>query len=439
MGQNPTGALLSVERRKAIYALCVKYDVLIIEDDPYWYLQYPSATSDSLSTNYNTPRSSGFPFLDSLIPSYLSVDYQGRVIRLDTFSKTVAPGCRLGWITAQPDLIGKILLYTQTCTQQPSGFVQAMIAQLVMGSSETPIASTPSLLPSLFGGNTVNLASTQSGWQVAGWVRWLEGLRGNYERRMQTMCRIFEEGKYLVKTTRRRSLDAELADLTLSSNTDAEEGSKPALSTPQPSEDEDWRLVTRTPLYNFQWPRAGMFLWLELDMSSHPLAARASKPPTVSISPSPNFFFGPRQFKFKSNSPTTPSSTSSSSLASALRPSSHIYQRTPKLPQRTLAKAIWVFLTQPEYLVLVSPGEMFSGSKEIAEEKGWKYFRLCFAAVDDDELEGTCRRFVKGVHDFWGVKDAEKVRKWAEDGYGKVMWEEMMKGAGEGTDGELEL
>ena len=43
MGQNPTGGLLSVKRRKAIYEICVEYDVLIIEDDPYWYLQYPSA------------------------------------------------------------------------------------------------------------------------------------------------------------------------------------------------------------------------------------------------------------------------------------------------------------------------------------------------------------------------------------------------------------
>lgn len=47
--------------------------------------------------------SSGYPFLDSLVPSFLSMDTDGRVIRLDTFSKILVPGCRVGWITAQPD------------------------------------------------------------------------------------------------------------------------------------------------------------------------------------------------------------------------------------------------------------------------------------------------------------------------------------------------
>ncbi|KAI4141589.1 MAG: hypothetical protein LQ341_003480 [Variospora aurantia] len=38
------------------------------------------------------------------------------------------------------------------------------------------------------------------GWKTDGWVWWFEGLRGNYERRMQTMCTIFDDGKQLVKT-----------------------------------------------------------------------------------------------------------------------------------------------------------------------------------------------------------------------------------------------
>jgi DNA-binding transcriptional MocR family regulator len=98
IGQNPTSGTLSVQRRKDIYAICSKYDVMIIEDDPYWYLQFPSAAeSEALSRNLPykptpmyTPeqmsKSSGFPFLDSLVPSYLSVDTEGRVIRLDTVS-----------------------------------------------------------------------------------------------------------------------------------------------------------------------------------------------------------------------------------------------------------------------------------------------------------------------------------------------------------------
>jgi DNA-binding transcriptional MocR family regulator len=118
MGHNPTSGVLSIQRRRELYALCCKYDIIIVEDDPYWYLQFPSAAeaearSKGLGTPrqtkaYKPPKSSGFAFLDSLVPSYLSVDTEGRVVRLDTFSKTVAPGCRLGWITAQPAFIERL-------------------------------------------------------------------------------------------------------------------------------------------------------------------------------------------------------------------------------------------------------------------------------------------------------------------------------------------
>lgn len=115
MGHNPTSGVLSLERRRAIYELCCEYDVLIVEDDPYWYLQFPSAVKgEARSRGLPEPdvempvkpaKSSGYEFLDSLVQSYLSIDVEGRVLRLDTFSKTVAPGCRLGFITAQPAFI----------------------------------------------------------------------------------------------------------------------------------------------------------------------------------------------------------------------------------------------------------------------------------------------------------------------------------------------
>jgi DNA-binding transcriptional MocR family regulator len=118
MGHNPTGIVLTLERRKAIYAVCSKYDVVIIEDEPYWYLQYPSAELQEAKSRDQPvpepavpeplPQSSGYPYLDSLVPSFLNIDTDGRVIRLDTFSKTIAPGCRLGFITAQPAIIEKV-------------------------------------------------------------------------------------------------------------------------------------------------------------------------------------------------------------------------------------------------------------------------------------------------------------------------------------------
>ncbi|KAF1918811.1 pyridoxal phosphate-dependent transferase [Ampelomyces quisqualis] len=233
IGQNPTSGTLSVARRTDIYALCVLYDVIIVEDDPYWYLQFPSSSSKSMSPR--PTKSSGFEFLDSLIPSYLSVDYQGRVVRLDTFSKTVAPGCRLGWITAQPALVERILRVTETTTQQPSGFVQSMVAELIMG----PQSSTD---PGKGG------AADGSGWKVDGWVRWLEGLRGNYERRMSTMCDVLNAGKEAVKAGRRRSL-TEVVD-----------------------EDDDWAVVEKTQVYSFVRPLGGMFVWVRFNFASHPLA-----------------------------------------------------------------------------------------------------------------------------------------------------------------------
>jgi DNA-binding transcriptional MocR family regulator len=112
MGQNPTSGVLSLQRRREIYDLCQKYDILIIEDDPYWILQFPSATaqnttttSDPSNTSFNPnitllttgePRpehwkSSGFDFLDSLVPSYINIDTDGRVLRLDTSPRPSPP------------------------------------------------------------------------------------------------------------------------------------------------------------------------------------------------------------------------------------------------------------------------------------------------------------------------------------------------------------
>lgn len=247
IGHNPTGGVQSVERRREIYALCVKYDIIIIEDDPYWYLQFPSAAaSEAASRGQPAPpaaeahrpaRSSGYEFLDSLTPSYLSIDRQGRVIRLDTFSKTIAPGCRLGWITAQPALIERIARITETNTQQPSGFVQTMVAEAIMGPQQPPAAlSAFWKLPGVLERRAF------TGWDVDGWVRWLAGLRGVYERRMARMCAALDAGSHQLKQ-----------------------------STPKREGDAEWGVITKTRLMSFSWPRGGMFVWVRLHLENHPL------------------------------------------------------------------------------------------------------------------------------------------------------------------------
>ncbi|KAK4542282.1 hypothetical protein LTR36_006935 [Oleoguttula mirabilis] len=362
MGQNPTSGVLSLQRRRDIYALCSKYDIIIVEDDPYWYLQFPSSTAinttttlDPAHTNFNPdvqilangePRpagwkSSGHAFLDSLVPSYVSVDTDGRVIRLDTFSKTVAPGCRLGWITAQPDLIERILRITETSTQQPSGFVQSMIAELVLGPDHNGLNDTVKSSKGGKGGGKGGLADGQ-GWKADGWVRWLEGLRGNYERRMNQMSQILDDGKFQVKAGRRNSL---------------------AAAADEDAEEEEWSVVEKTQLYSFDWPIGGMFIWLKVHFEAHPLY--------------------------------------------------HTYAKTNELAK--LSRALWVFWTTSPYLVLVSPGAIFSPTEAIRDKDGWRYFRLCFAAIDEGELGPTSHRLAEGVQGFWRIKEKKTIERLLEE------------------------
>ena len=70
-GQNPTGSTLSLERRREIYAIAQRYDLIIIEDDPYYFLQYDPPNTEAPSSKKQFPL------------SFLSMDIDGRVIRID--------------------------------------------------------------------------------------------------------------------------------------------------------------------------------------------------------------------------------------------------------------------------------------------------------------------------------------------------------------------
>jgi aromatic amino acid aminotransferase I len=71
------------------YSDSLSVDILIIEDDPYYFLQVGNYVPKSERTFFQQGKDSdvGAAFLASLAPSYLKFDYQGRVIRLDSFSK----------------------------------------------------------------------------------------------------------------------------------------------------------------------------------------------------------------------------------------------------------------------------------------------------------------------------------------------------------------
>lgn len=91
--QNPTGFTTSWEKRKAIYAMAKEHGLFILEDDPYGELRFE-----------------GDP-----VPPIKSLDTEGIVIHAGSFSKTMAPAFRLGFITANKALIARLIVAKQ-CT-----------------------------------------------------------------------------------------------------------------------------------------------------------------------------------------------------------------------------------------------------------------------------------------------------------------------------------
>ncbi|KAJ9120739.1 hypothetical protein QFC22_002670 [Naganishia vaughanmartiniae] len=132
-GQNPTGATMLAARKKVIYDICVKYDIIIVEDEPYYALyadpwqsqkHHPKQIGARYADveHHKDSKDTDEEFLKKLPPSYLKFDYQGRVIRMD-----------------------------------------ALVAKL--------------------------LAET---WKYDGYIRWLRGIKATYAMRRDWMCDLFE-------------------------------------------------------------------------------------------------------------------------------------------------------------------------------------------------------------------------------------------------------
>jgi aromatic amino acid aminotransferase I len=119
-GHNPTGATQSLQRRREIYKIAEEHDLIILEDDPYYFLRLGTRPEQ---INNNHPGAS--------LPSYLSLDKSGRVVRLDSASKILAPGLRAGWVTAQASILDKFLAYHEVSTVAVSGPVQIMMWKLL--------------------------------------------------------------------------------------------------------------------------------------------------------------------------------------------------------------------------------------------------------------------------------------------------------------------
>lgn len=109
--QNPSGATLTAERRRALVDLCDRYDILILEDDPYGKLRFE-----------------GDP-----IAGIAEIADPGRVIFTSSFSKTVAPGLRVGYLVSPPAIAGTLAAAASRTYISPALLSEAAVDRLIRG------------------------------------------------------------------------------------------------------------------------------------------------------------------------------------------------------------------------------------------------------------------------------------------------------------------
>ncbi len=107
--QNPTGITMPEHRRREILEIAYKYDILIAEDSPYREIRFEG-----------TPQ-----------PMFYYLDTKGYVITLGTFSKTFAPGFRMGWILANEEIVDKFVVAKQATDLCTSAFLQKIAATYI--------------------------------------------------------------------------------------------------------------------------------------------------------------------------------------------------------------------------------------------------------------------------------------------------------------------
>ncbi len=109
---NPSGALLSLERRKRVLELAVQYNTLVVEDDPYGDLYF------------NAPPPPSLLALSAQVPGSRAL-----LAHCGSLSKVLSPGLRVGWMVAPPELLARATMCKQFSDAHTSTFAQATAAQ----------------------------------------------------------------------------------------------------------------------------------------------------------------------------------------------------------------------------------------------------------------------------------------------------------------------
>lgn len=105
---NPSGSLMSEDRRKQIYAIALENNIIIVEDNPY-----------------------GLLYFESPPPAPIFSIGDNNVIYLGTFSKTFAPGLRTGFVIANKDIKQHIVLANESAVLSPSEYSQMVISEFI--------------------------------------------------------------------------------------------------------------------------------------------------------------------------------------------------------------------------------------------------------------------------------------------------------------------
>ncbi len=109
--QNPTGVTMSLEKRKKVYELAQRYDIMIVEDNPYGDLYYDGR----------------------FMPPIKTLDTDGRVIYAGSFSKVISPGLRVGYACANAAVIAKMTVAKQGEDVQNANLPQMMCYEFMTG------------------------------------------------------------------------------------------------------------------------------------------------------------------------------------------------------------------------------------------------------------------------------------------------------------------
>ncbi|XP_050524500.1 kynurenine/alpha-aminoadipate aminotransferase, mitochondrial-like [Daktulosphaira vitifoliae] len=106
---NPCGNTISTYRKREIYRLACEYNFLILEDDPYYYLNFENKNPIS----------------------FMSLDTEGRVLRFDSLSKIMSSGLRIGFVTGPSNLLRQMEYHMSTSSMHTSSLSQVLVYKLL--------------------------------------------------------------------------------------------------------------------------------------------------------------------------------------------------------------------------------------------------------------------------------------------------------------------